>query len=595
MCFYRKALSSNKPREVWKIIHRIIKPSYKPLHFDVEKLNKFFAEIPTRTIPNCECITLDQLNQIIEGLPERVPIDEQFTLKAVSRVDILNTIKSLKSDCSTGPDHIPVQFIKLAADQLADPLTVIINNCIANSQFPQIWKLARISPIPKNDSPSSEEELRPISILPALSKIFEKVVAKQIVEFIETNNLLPESMGGFRKGHSTATVLMGLRDDLLHAMKRSEVTLMVLADFTKAFDTVCFKTLLGKLNRLNFSKSFCMWMSNYLSSRSHYVQIDDRLSSTIQTDFGIPQGSILGPMLFNIYVNDLNNNMDEITKSFQYADDTNIYISCSSKMLAQRANDLNQTLKDIGSWSSSSNLALNPKKTKYMIVCTDQMARVHNLKDVKLNLEINGTSLDRVSITKVLGTYFQENMKWEEHVKQLTISCYGILRCLRKIKNFADFRLKRQLAESLVLTKLDYCDGVFYPLPDYLLKRLQKVQNAAASFVLGHYVKFPADITNLGWLPVRERRDWHVLQLVHKAMHNHDWPSYLKLEVRNHSRQLRSTSATTLTIPLITGTFQDSASKLFNILPDYIRNETDFSIFRSQTKLFLKERIIVGN
>ena len=109
-------------REVWKIIHRIIKPSYKPPHFDVEKLNKFFAEFSTRIISNCECTTLDQLNQIIEGLPERVPIDEQFTLKAVSRVDILNTIKSLKSDCSTGPDHIPVQFIKLAADQLANPL-----------------------------------------------------------------------------------------------------------------------------------------------------------------------------------------------------------------------------------------------------------------------------------------------------------------------------------------------------------------------------------------------------------------------------------------------------------------------------------------
>ena len=176
----------------------------------------------------------------------------------------------------------------------------------------------------------------------------------------------------------------------------------------------------------------------------------------------------------------------------------------------------------------------------------------------------------------------------------MTISCYDILRCLRKIKNFADFRLKRQLAESLVLTKLDYCDVVFYPLPDYLLKRLQKVQNAAASFVLGHYVKSPADIANLGWLPVQEPRDWQVPQLVHKAMHNDDWPSYLKPEVRNHSRQLRSTSATTFTIPLITGTFQDSASKLFNILPDYIRNETDFCIFKSQTKLFLKERI-VGN
>ena len=104
-------------------------------------------------------------------------------------------------------------------------------------------------------------------------------------------------------------------------------------------------------------------------------------------------------MLFNIYVNDLNDNMDETTRSFQYADDTNIYTSYSSKTLAQRANDLNQTLKDIGSWSSSSNLALNPKKAKCMIMSTDQMARVHNLKDVKLNLEINGTLLDIVSIT----------------------------------------------------------------------------------------------------------------------------------------------------------------------------------------------------
>ena len=142
MCLYRKALSSNKPREVWKIIHRIIKPSYKPLHFDVEKLNKFFTEIPT-TISSCECTTLNQLNQIIEGLPERVPIDEQLTLKTVSRVDILNTIKSLKSDCSTCPDHIPVQLIKLAAEQLAGLLTVIINKCIAKSQFPQILEISK--------------------------------------------------------------------------------------------------------------------------------------------------------------------------------------------------------------------------------------------------------------------------------------------------------------------------------------------------------------------------------------------------------------------------------------------------------------------
>ncbi|KAL9958096.1 hypothetical protein ACROYT_G035065, partial [Oculina patagonica] len=178
-------------------------------------------------------------------------------------------------------------------------------------------------------------------------------------------------------------------------------------------------------------------------------------------------------------------------------------------------------------WSSDSHLALNPVKTKAMLLSTNQMARVHSMNDYCPSLKVSDKTLERVQQTKLLGVYLHENLKWDEHVKELSKSCYSTLSILRKIKNFADFKLRKHLAEALVLSKLDYCDTVFYPLPDFLLKRLQRIQFAAASFVsgLGHYVRDCSDVWKLGWLSVRERRDFHLLKQVHKALYSDHWPS----------------------------------------------------------------------
>ena len=159
------------------------------------------------------------------------------------------------------------------ADSIAGPLRAIINNCIRKYYFPKAWKNARISPFPKVDQPKSEEHFRPISILPTLSKVFEKLVALQMTTFCESESVLRDTISSFRKGHSTNTVLMGMRDDLLRAMKKGEVTLMVLADFSKAFDTVNYKVLITKLSTLGFSKPFLRWLNSYLSDRSHFVQM----------------------------------------------------------------------------------------------------------------------------------------------------------------------------------------------------------------------------------------------------------------------------------------------------------------------------------
>ena len=369
---------------------------------------------------------------------------------------------------------------------------------------------------------------------------------------------------------------------------------MIMADFSKAFDTVRYRTLISKLHSLGFSKSFLFWLTSYLSDRLHFVQIDDRVSDTCELHFGVPQGSILGPMLFNLYVSDLQDYLPSKVTTFQYADDTTIYASCRPSDLPRHIEVLNLTLDALSSWSADSHLGLNPVKTKAMLLSTRQMSWVHSLDKHQLPLRISDESLERVHIAKLLGVYLHEHLQWDEHVKQLLKACYGVLSILRKIKNFTDFKLRKHLVETLLLSKIDYCDTVFYPLPDFLLKRLQRLQFAAGSFVTGRYIRDTDNIIKLGWLPIKERRDFHLLKLVYKALNFQSWPSYLSIKEVAPVRNLRSNIAKRLAIPLEKNTFQDSSAKLFNSLPIHIRNSQNFNYFCRETSTYLRNRVSIN-
>ena len=169
-----------------------------------------------------------------------------------------------------------MKFVKLAKEHISGSLTLIISRFIATSSFPRLWKIAQISPIPKVDEPLSDANYRPVSILPTLSKVFERLVLNQLIVYIDEEMLLGLTVSGFRKGHSTTTVLLGIRDALKRASSRGEVTLMVCADYCKAFDTVQFRSLVSRMHSLGFSKYFLLWMIDYLTNRRQLVQIDDR-------------------------------------------------------------------------------------------------------------------------------------------------------------------------------------------------------------------------------------------------------------------------------------------------------------------------------
>ncbi len=586
--FTQKMLSCKKPKEVWKVIHRILHPEPRRITLHPDKLNSHFTSTAERTIGTDvnDNNSYDTIRNMIASLPP--DHDNGFHINPVTLSEVVNEIRCLRGDCSTGPDHIPAKMIKIVAEYLGSPLTDIINTCIANRSFPSAWKIARICAIPKVKQITSENDLRPISILPVLSKVYERLIFRQLSKFIDDNKLLSCTISAYRKGQSTTTVMQAIRDDITKAMSRGEVTMMIFADFSKAFDTIRFKNLISKMSKLGFCKDFLTWTLNYVSHRKQYVQIDDIRSNTTNVNFGVPQGSILGPVLFNIYVADLQEIID--AKSYQYADDTTIYEHAKVKHIHRCRETISVSMKKLNDWSNNSSLALNHKKTKAMLFSTQQMSRVHQLENYEPRIFVNEHELERIKSCKLLGVHFNEHLKWDNHIRHITSACYATLQILRKLKHLASYYLRKQLAETLILSKLDYADGVFYPLPQFLSRRLQKVQFATASFVLGRYVKDQKDILEVGWLPVNERRDLNILKSSFKAMYFPEWPEYLKLERQTCVRELRSTNAVRLVVPKETGTFQHSAAKLFNSLPENIRNCTNYKVFLKSTKELLFER-----
>ena len=213
----------------------------------------------------------------------------------------------------------------------------------------------------------------------------------------------------------------------------------------------------------------------------------------------------------------------------------------------------------------------------------NQLARVLDLNNQTTQLEILNCQLERVSETKLLGVKLQENLKWNDHFKDAANASYGVLRTLSKLKHFTNFNLRKRL-------RLDYCDSVFSPLPRYLMKRLQKIEFAAASFVYGRYLNNIGDILKLNWLPVEERRDFNLLKLTFKAIYFKQWPTYLNLQRVSIVRELRSSDCIRLQVPLEKGTFQETTAVLFNNLPKELKICDNLNLFTSRLFKFLKNR-----
>lgn len=591
--FFKKALSSKRPADVWKFIHRILNPKKDKICLDPTTLNDHYISTANRIL-NAVPTTQDDLLNHINNFQLRNDRSELY-FRHVTYAEVETELKSLRMDCSAGFDNIPVALIKPVLEYLISPLTHVINSGIDEQKFHTQWKIGKVSPIPKCDNATSPDQYRPVSVLPTLSKVYERCIANQICEYISSENVLKDTMSGFRKHHSTTTLLLKIRDDIIKAMEKGEVTLAMFLDYSKAFDTVDFKTIITKLYHLGFSKPAVLWMFSYLNNRLQYVQIDDCSSSMETVHFGVPQGSVLGPILFNLYVTDL---QDAVHGTVcQFADDTSCYDHCKQNELPNAIEQLTQRLDNLCDWSSNNNLAFNQGKTKIMLFSGSRMSQTHKLDDdthVTFNIKHCDKLIERVASYKLLGVHFDEHLAWDTHLNQLLKSTYCKLSVLRKLKHSAPQYLRKQLAETLLLSRLDYCNVVFSNAPDYKLNRINKVLRCAAAFVTAHYCT-TADILNLKWLPSKERINLNMLKLAHKSLHETEFPTYLKgLEMKKTERTTRSSErcVSEFKVNASDKTFIGRSSRQLNDLPTSLRKEVVYKKFVYGAKCYLSDRAL---
>ena len=338
--------------------------------------------------------------------------------------------------------------MKSVSEEYIKPLTYLINKTIIQGHFPEELKLARVIPIYKGENDQLIQNYRPISVLPFFPKIFENIIFNHVIHFLNDNNVLYDYQFGFRKQHSTSHAIITLVERVEKALDTGKVVVGVFLDLKKAFDTVNHTILLHKLEKYGIQGIVLKWFSSYLSCRRQYVQYDGCKSDVTQITHGVPQGSILGPLLFILYINDFSRASD-LFFSIIFADDTSVFIEGTH--LEQMIHIINEELQNIDTWLKANKLTINLKKTHYMIF---HRARIKNKYENAV--QIQGNIIDHVNATKFLGIIIDNKLNWSDHINYIKNKISKSLGIIYKIRSFLNRITLRNLYHTFVFPYLIY-------------------------------------------------------------------------------------------------------------------------------------------
>ncbi len=398
------------------------------------EINDYFVNIGTNLASKIPVSTLEIDNTILD-----IP---QFKLQETTVEAVEKELLKIPDSKATGDDNIPIRFIKFTKLITAKIICHIINLTIRHNIIPDDWKTATITPIYKDGDKDDPANYRPISILPALSKILERIIHTQLYEHIDNNNVLSNAQFRFRKGHSTSSCILNLLDTIYCNVEENRLTGVIFLELKKAFDTVDHTILINKLRKLNVHEHSLNWFDNYLNNRHQSVK-----SAKKNINCGVPQGSILGPLLFILYINNLEKYLNDC-KINLYADDTALYSSSTSYINLML--NLHLELSIVAEWLKANKLTLNVKKTKFVIFGSKH--KLAGNRDTPLY--INQEQIERVKSIKYLGMILDEQLNFEEHIDYLISKTVNKLGILRKSREFLDQKTSLLLYKSLVLHAL---------------------------------------------------------------------------------------------------------------------------------------------
>lgn len=594
--------NKNKPKQMWDQLKRTcplgkntVTQATVPQHLcDPNKINDFFLHVPDNDSVDVQTLQYFKQNKFSEN---------SFHIDCISQEEVKKTIFNIKTK-ATGHDSISIDMIQLTLPFTLPAIAEIVNNCLKSNKFPDSWKIAKIKPIPKSSKVEDFKDLRPISILPVLSKIVERVVCNQLTEYLEATGILPEMQSGFRRGFSTATALAHVSDDIVTATDSGMCSALVLLDFSRAFDCLNIDLLIAKLSYYGISDEACCWFRSYLTNRSQYVEITTEQGESLHSDRknvtkGTPQGSILSPILFILFTADLPKHI-KYCKTHLYADDTQIYYSFKPEYAETSIDLINEDLNNISDWANKNSLILNASKTKYMLLGTK--IQRNKVISQSVHIKVHGQVLQRVDSAVNLGLVMDNELRFVEHINCKIRNAFYRLKTLYNIRKYLSQPIRKILVESIVLSQFNYCDTVYGPrLYEKTKKAIQRVQNACVRFCYpvpkrAHVTPFLNDTDTL---KMEARRKIHLACLVHKVIFKKR-PTYLydKLDsVRDvQQRCTRRREANKLVVPAhrsaqYKGGFKYSATKIWNDLPPPLRNSTSQVTWKKHlTVLFLNKQ-----
>ena len=409
-----------------------------------------------------------------------------------------------------------------------------------------MWKTAKVIPLFKKEDPLSPANYRPVAILPILSKILEKAIFIQIIQYLDSNQLIHPNHHGFRAAHSTTTGLIQMYDKWVEALEDKQYTGVCFLDLSAAFDIVDHPLLLEKLKLYGFADNSLNWVASYLDGRNQTVYIEGALSKVLPVPTGVPQGSILGPLLYVIFTNEIPELVHDHAASQHelysmhcqqcgglccYADDSSF--SFASSNLATIESKLTENYHIIAEFMNNNKLKLNGDKTHLMLLSTDKAWKT-KLHDNSISLQ-TGPGEEPISTTdceNLLGGFISQNLKWTNHIllneKSLVKQLGTRLNALKKISKVADFKTRKMLADGLFMSKLVYLIPLWGGCEKFLIKALQIIQNKAARTVtkLGIFTPVRTLLKQCGWLSVNQLVFFHTVVLLFKSRQNHS-PKYL--------------------------------------------------------------------
>ena len=544
--YYKNQIQNNKnqTKKLWEVMNNIVnlknKKQKNPINISTDSstlvtdpnkvanlLNKYFSSIgknlskALRKIPNLNINPSSDIKSVTDSI----------FLRPISKIEVLNYIKQLNPKKSVKSNCPPIKFLKLSAEIIAPTLSSLLNKCMEEGVFPNSLKFGEIIPIFKKGDKRKLQNWRPICLLSPFSKIFERHLHNLLIDFINERNLLHPHQYGFRENSSTEQAISQIVEEITNSMQERNVICSVFLDLAKAFDTIDHKILLDKLYKYGIRGLPAKLISNYLTNRYQVTKTNHEISSPEPVTCGVPQGSILGPLLFILYINDL-----PLCSKFSirlFADDA--CLTVHKRNSDELENITNQELVKINNWMNANRLTVNYTKTNYII-----FTRSNIQKQFTITMDTN--KLERVENTRYLGVQLDQKLNWNSHLKTLKSKLNSASYILSKLRHYLDVPSLKMVYYSLVYPSLNYCVTNWGGSPKTTLKPIVTTQKKILRFITHNSYDSHTNPIFLHHkiLPFTQIYQLNLATLMHKIKNNAITGSYHLIPLnQQHSQNTR--------------------------------------------------------